>query len=185
MKGIVGPAIGVLELDSIARGLIVADAVVKRAPVTVQLAETVSPGKYVLLFCGGVAEVEESFRAGEDRAGASLVDKLFLPQAERGLIEALNAPPDATWTESVAVVETHTVSSALLAADTALKRADVRLIRLHLAKGIGGKGYFILTGSLDMVQAGSEAAAAAISPELLQTVELIEQPHPDLRGRVL
>ncbi len=185
MPRIEGPAIGVLELDSIARGEIVADAVVKRAPVTVRMAEPVSPGKYVLLFCGGVAEVEESFRAGEDRAGPSLLDKLFLPQASQALIDALNDPPGSSWTESVAVVETHTVSSALLAADTALKRAEVQLIRLHLAKGIGGKGYFILTGSLDMVQAGVEAAAACISPELLQTVEVIEQPHPDLRGRVL
>jgi microcompartment protein CcmL/EutN len=180
-----GPAIGVLELDSIARGMIVADAVVKRAQVSLHLAEAVSPGKYLLLFSGGVAEVEESFRAGEDRAGASLLDKLFLPQAAPALLDALHAPPDGAWADSVGVVETHTVAATLLAADVALKQAEVRLIQLRLARGIGGKGYFVLTGSLDMVQAALDVAAAALSPEFLQTVELIEQPHPELRGRVL
>ncbi len=180
-----GPAIGVLELDSIARGMIVADALVKRAPVTIALAEPVTPGKYLLLFHGGVAEVEESFRAGEERAGASLLDRLLLSQAASPLLRALETAPDAPWTDSVGIVEAHTVAATLLAADTALKRADVRLVRLQLAKGIGGKGYFTLCGSLDQVQAALEGAAAAVAPELLQTVELIEQPHPELRGRVL
>ena len=44
-----GPALALLELDSIARGYVVADAVVKRAPVTLSLAEAVTPGKYLLL----------------------------------------------------------------------------------------------------------------------------------------
>ncbi|MHB8875509.1 MAG: BMC domain-containing protein [Myxococcaceae bacterium] len=180
-----GPAIGFFELESIARGMVVADALVKRAPVTLSLAEPVTPGKYLLLFSGGVGEVEESFKEGLEIAGSTVLDKLFLPQVAAGLVRALSAHFREEWGESVGIVETHTVASALLSADAALKRADCWLKRLHLAKGIGGKGYFTLTGELHMVEAALEGAAAAIEPSLLLTTELIRRPHVELRGPVL
>ncbi|MBX5480341.1 MAG: BMC domain-containing protein [Myxococcaceae bacterium] len=181
---IAGPAIALLELESIARGMIVADAVVKRAKVSLHRAEPVTPGKYLLLFHGPEAHVEESFQAGVEAAGSTLLDKLYLPRAADGLRDALDGGFEPGWEESIGVVETHTVASALLACDTALKRAEVRLIQLHLARGIGGKGYFVLTGALDMVQAALEGAAGAVDPSLLQAVEILEAPHPELGGRV-
>lgn len=178
--GLRGPAIALLELESIARGYRVADAVLKRAPVRIALAEAVSPGKFLLLFEGGVAEVEESLAAGREAAGALLLDTLFLTGVHDALIAALRGDFGQDLAESVGLVETQTVASALLAADTALKRAEVTLLSLQLAKGIGGKGVFSLTGSLDMVEAALEGAAAAVGAGLLVTTELIQQPHPEL-----
>lgn len=182
-----GPAVALLELESIARGLVVADAVAKQAQVTIALAEPVTPGKYLLVFSGGVAEVEESVKAGVEAAGSTLLDRLFLPQAAQALVDALegrlqsSAPEDAA-----AIVETQTVASALLSLDTALKRAeDVRLTRLHLARGIGGKGYYVLRGELHMLEAAVEGAVSAVGAPLLLATELIQRPHPDLVGPVL
>jgi microcompartment protein CcmL/EutN len=180
------PAVALLELESIVRGMVVADAVLKRAEVQIALGEPVTPGKYLLLFHGGVAEVEESFAAGMDAAGPALLDSLLLPQADRGLVNALRgeyASPSAG--ESVGLVETHSVAAALKSADVALKRADVTLLRLHLARGIGGKGYFTFSGALDRVEAALEGAAACLDPNLLLTAELIRSPHPGLRQTVL
>lgn len=174
-----------LELDSIARGMLAADALLKQAPVEVALAEPTTPGKYLLLFSGGVAEVEESLEAGLEVAGSTLLDKLFLPHAAAALVAGLRGSFHDGREESVGVVETQTVASALLSADSALKRAEVGLTRLHLARGIGGKGYFTLTGELHMVEAALEAAAAAIEPNLLVTTELIRRPHRELWGPVL
>jgi microcompartment protein CcmL/EutN len=179
---ITGPAIAVLELESIARGYVVADAVIKRAQVTVALAEAVSPGKYVLLFHGGVAEVEEAFGAGEEASGPLLLDRLFLPQASGRLVAALGGQLAPGWAESLGIVEAHSVAATVLAADTALKRAEVELTELRLARGIGGKGYFCLTGTLHMVEAALEGAAQAVDPTLLKSVELIQQPHWELRA---
>jgi microcompartment protein CcmL/EutN len=81
------------------------------------------------------------------------------------------------------LVETHSVGSALLAADAALKAAEVRLVKLELARGIGGKGYFAVSGSLDMVEAAVLAGAAAITPELLVGTEMIPAPHGDFVRR--
>jgi len=180
-----GPAVALLELESIARGYVVADALVKRARVEIALAEAVSPGKYLLLFSGEVADVEEAFQAGVETAGRTLLDKLLLPMADQGLVDALQGRFPGAWGESVGVVETQTVAAALLCADTALKRAEVHLERLRLARGIGGKGVFLLTGDLHMVEAALEGAVGAVDTQLLLTTELIQQPSPELLGRVL
>ena len=49
------PALGLLELDSIAAGIEAGDAMAKRAPVDVIRAGTVHPGKYLVLVGGGPA----------------------------------------------------------------------------------------------------------------------------------
>lgn len=177
-----GPALAVIELDSIARGFVVADALLKRARVRVAMAEAVTPGKFLLLFGGEVAEVEESFRAGLEVGGTAVLDKLYLPQAAAPLVAGLGGRFHGALEESLGFVETHTVASALLAADAALKRAEVFLTRLHLARGIGGKGYFGLAGDLHMLEAALEAAAGSIDASLLVTTEIIQRPHPELRG---
>jgi microcompartment protein CcmL/EutN len=180
-----GPALALLELESIARGIVAADQVAKRAQVRIALAEPSSPGKFLLLFHGGVAEVEESLSAALEVAGPLLLDKLFLPQAASGLLDALEGRFAPRRGESVGIVETNTVASALLAADTALKRSEVALRRLHLARGIGGKGYFLLTGSLHMTQAALEAVAEVVTAPLLVATELLQNPHPELDDTVL
>ena len=46
------PALALVELSSIARGVVVTDAVCKKAPVDVVRSAPVSPGKFVSLFVG-------------------------------------------------------------------------------------------------------------------------------------
>jgi microcompartment protein CcmL/EutN len=163
----------------------VADAVIKRAPVTLALADAVSPGRYLLLFHGGVGEVDEALHAGVERAGAALLDQLYLPLAADGLVAALEGRMEAPRGEAVGVVELATVASALRAADVALKKADVALTRLQLARGIGGKGWFHLQGELHMVEAALEAVTLEIKPPFLLATELLHSPHGELRGLVL
>src|SRR5207249_5075694 len=57
-------ALALLEVSSLARGVVVADAVAKRARIELLQCGPVSPGKYLVLFAGGVGEVDESFAAG-------------------------------------------------------------------------------------------------------------------------
>jgi microcompartment protein CcmL/EutN len=179
-----GPALALLEVESIARGMVVADAVVKKAAVRILTAGPVSPGKYLLLFAGDVAEVEEGFAEGKRFADALLVDELFLPYAHEALEPAIRKGVRQVPQGAVGIVETQTVASALKSADAALKGAAVTMIQAGFARGIGGKGYYVLTGPLDDVEAALQAAAAAISPHLLLHAELITQPHADLDGQV-
>jgi microcompartment protein CcmL/EutN len=175
-------ALGLLEVSSIARGYTVTDAMVKRAPVKVLESRPVTPGKYVILVSGDVAEVEEALKAGLATAGDALVDRLFLPQAHSQILPRVRgeeAPRVAV--DALAVVETGSVASTLLSADAAAKAAEVFLLEMRLAVGIGGKGYFSMTGDLHQVEAALEAAKGAIGAWLVMT-ELIARPHDDFKG---
>ena len=82
-------AIGVLETSSVARGIEVADAVLKEAQVELLFATPVQPGKYVLLFTGAVLDVRSSARRGAELAGADLVDQLVIPQVHEQVVPML------------------------------------------------------------------------------------------------
>ena len=170
--------------------MVVADAVAKRALIELLFCEPVSPGKSLILFAGGVGEVEESVRAGVAAAADSLLDKLFLPQVHEQLLPALRAGPAGLGSsddaeETAGLIEVHSVAAALRAADAACKAASVRLQMLHLARGIGGKAWFILRGQLESVEAAVQAATQAAGDGLLAGAEIIARPHGDLRGRGL
>lgn len=179
-------ALALIELSSIARGYQVADAVVKKAPVILRDTRPVSPGKFLVLFDGDVASVDESFRRGLEIAGDRLVDKLFLPQAHAQLFPAVRGEASARGgvVDSYAVVETLSVAATLLAADAAAKAAAVRLIEMQLARGIGGKAFFALSGALQEIEAAVEAAVTVTDRALVLGTEIIAAPHEDFLARL-
>jgi len=180
-----GPALAVIELSSIARGHRVADAMLKRAPVRLMRAEPVSPGKFLVLVEGDVASVDESFRVGADVAGDRAVDKLFLPHPHTALWRALAGEVNAAGgVESLGVVETTTVVATVLAADAAVKVAKVRITEMQLARGIGGKAFFTVTGALGEVEAAVDAAVGVLDAALVHTTEIIAAPHADLAAKL-
>jgi microcompartment protein CcmL/EutN len=185
-----GPALGILELGSIARGVKVADAVVKRAPARLVMSRPVSGGKHLVVFEGGVAEVDESMGAGVEIADRELLDRLMLPYAEEQLWSCLNAPvigedwADDDESEAVAIVETTTVCAAIHAADAACKAAPVTIRDVRLAVGITGKAFFTLTGSLADIEAAADAARA-IADQRLLVLEVIASPHSEIRGQLI
>lgn len=184
-----GPALGVLELGTIARGVVAADAALKRAPAVLLSSRAVSGGKHLVMLEGGVAEVSEALAAGVLAAGEHLLDRVELAAADDQVWPMLGAPVAAPdWSadrdaEAVAIVETRTVCAAIAAADAACKVAAVVVRDVRFAVDLAGKAYFTLTGTLDAIQAAAEAAAEAAG-ERVVGLEVIAQPSPDLRGRL-
>ena len=184
-----GPALGVLEIGTIARGVVVADAALKRAPAVLLSSRAVSGGKHLVMLEGGVAEVEEAMAAGKLAAGDLLLDRVELPAADDQVWPMLGAPvapPD--WTddaeaEAVVIIETSTVCAAIAAADAACKVSHVIVRDVRFAIDLAGKAYFTLTGSLDAIESAALAARDAAEGRLVGA-EVIAQPSPDLRGRL-
>jgi len=184
-----GPALGVLEIGTIARGIVTADAGLKRSPALLLHSRAVSGGKHLVFFEGGVAEVEEAMGAARLVAGDQLLDRVELPAADDQVWPMLGAPqtpPD--WSgdhgaEAVAIIETKTVCAAIAAADAACKVAEVTVRDTRFAIDLAGKAYFTLTGTLDAIEAAAIAATAAATDKLVG-LEVIAQPAPDLRGRL-
>lgn len=184
-----GPALGVLEIATISRGVVVADAALKRAPAVLLSSRAVSGGKHLVMLEGGVAEVEEAMLAGVRAAGTALLDRLELAAADDQVWPMLGAPVTALdWdadptAEAVAIIETRTVCAAIAAADAACKVAEVTVRDVRFAVDLAGKAYFTLTGSLDSIDAAADAARAAAGDRLVGA-EVIAQPSPELRGRL-
>lgn len=175
-----GPALGLIELCSIARGLVVCDAMVKRAPVRLVRAGSTHPGKYIVRVAGGVDEVYEAMQAGRAMARDALIDHVFLPYPHEQLGELLAQGMRTAPLESIGVLEAFSIAATIRAADAALKAAEVDGVRLVLADDVGGKGHFVFTGLLHDAEAALEAGRAAIGDTLLAGCELIANPHADL-----
>ena len=177
-----GPAIALLELCSVARGVEVADAILWESQIEMLFSTPVQPGRYVMLFTGSVDDLRSAVRRGAELAGADLVDELLIPnvheQVELGLKRTgkINGTLDA-----LGVVETKTVASSIQAADAALKSATVDLLELRIANGLGGKSYFTVTGEVSDVRSAVYAGAKCAEGEgQLARQVVIPRPHPDL-----
>lgn len=60
-------AIGMVELNSIAKGIEVTDVMLKSANVTLLSAKTLCPGKYLIMVGGDVTAVQQSVKAASNK----------------------------------------------------------------------------------------------------------------------
>jgi microcompartment protein CcmL/EutN len=175
------PALALLEFSSIATGIEAADAMVKRAPIHVIRSGTVQPGKYLVLVAGEVADVEESTAAGLEVGGPATVDYVYLPQVHPHVVEAVAGGRVPELQDSLGIVETATVAAAIHAADAGIKGAEVRLVEVRLADGLGGKGIVLFSGTVADVEAAVQIGVGVLEkPGLLVRDVVIPQLHPEM-----
>jgi len=179
----VQPAIALLELCSVARGVEVADSILWESEIELLFATPVQPGKYEMLFTGSVQDLRSAVARGAELAGGDLVDRMLIPQVHPQVETALRRRDGLVQgtVDAVGVIETTTVASAIQAADAALKRATVDLLELRIANGLGGKSFVTVTGEVSDVR--SSVAAAAGDAEAgghLERQVVIPRPHPEL-----
>ena len=179
-----GDALALVELDSIARGYRVVDAMVKRSPVEILEANLVEPGKYLVLFAGGVAEVEESYSAALETGTGHLVDSMLLPMVHGAIVPGLRGYDNCKDPDTIGVIEATCVAAMLQSCDRALKDAEVVLAGLRLAPGLGGKAYFVVHGQQADVEAAAAVAEAVLVERKVQ-IEVIARPHEDFLAYLL
>ncbi len=178
-------AIGLVETISIAVGLRVTDEMAKTAPVEILEATPICPGKFMVLVAGEVSAVESAMSRGVEVGGDVVVDKLFIPKVHPDVFPAILSATEIDSLLALGVVETFTVASTILAADAAAKAAGIRLIELRLAKGLGGKAFFTMTGEIFEVEAAMDAALRVVTAggNLVRSV-VIPRPHEDLTPKI-
>ena len=177
----VEPALALVEFSSIAVGIRTADAMVKRAPIEVIKTGTVQPGKYLVLIGGMVADVEESLAAGREMGAEAVVDYVYLPQVHPEVVDAVGGGRVPQAVDAVGVIETTTVAAAIHAADAGIKGAEVHLIEVRLADGLGGKGIVLFSGLVADVEVAVEIGVGVLEqPGLLVQQVVIPQLHPEI-----
>ena len=157
------PALALVEFSSIAAGIQAADAMVKRAPIDTIRAGTVQPGKYLVLIGGLTADVEESLAAGREIGAAAVLDFVYLPRVHPEVVEAIGGGRVPRPIDALGVVETTTVAAAIQAADAGIKGANVRLVEVRLADGLGGKGITLFSGLVEDVEAAVDIGVGALA----------------------
>lgn len=177
---VIEPALALLEFSSIAAGVLAADAMVKRAVLQVVRAGTVQPGRFLVLVGGTVAEVEEALKAGREAAPDALADHIFLPGVHPEVVRALDGGRLLKPDEALGIVETATVPAAIHAADRGVKGAQVNLMEIRLADGLGGKGIVFFTGLVADVEAALDLADAALEAAQKVRRVVISQLHADV-----
>ena len=172
-------AIGMLEFNSIAQGIDSTDAMCKVADVTLLVSKTVCPGKYISIVAGDTSAVQQSVTAGEDKAPECVVDSFIIPNIHQSLIPAIAGTSNVENVKAVGMIECFSVATLMEAADLALKTGEVEPLRLHIAFGIGGKAYVVLTGDVAAVKAAvtEGSSLAADRGQLVRSV-VIPRPHP-------
>lgn len=179
-------AVGLVELNSIAKGIQVTDTMLKGADVTLLTAKTICPGKYIVIVGGEIAAINQSVAAGVAEGGHLVVDQLVLANLDEAILPAMSGVSQVKQPQALGVVETYSVSACIEAADKAVKAANVNLIRIHMAYGIGGKCYFVITGDVSDTQTAVEVASAAAGEKgLLVYHMVVPRPHAALWQQLL
>lgn len=174
-------SLGLIELSSIARGIEAGDAMLKAADVRLLRSATVCPGKYIVIVTGEVAAVAASMAAGKACAAAFYVDDLVIANLDEQVAAALSGctvPPAAA---ALGVMEFFSIAASVVAADAAVKAADVSLLEVRLGLGIGGKSFVTLTGSVASVQAAVSAGVkGAAEKGMVVCTSVIPSPSAEI-----
>ncbi len=178
-------AIAMLELNSIAKGVEAADEMLKASDVELVLAQPICAGKFMVLVSGDVDSVQQAAAAGKEKAGEFLVDDFIIPNVHSSVFPALTATTRVQSIDSLGVIETFSVASSIMAADAAVKAADVDIIEIRCATGLGGKSFLYLTGDVSSVNSAVEAGVDVLrGTGLILSHVVIPSPSQEL-GRCI
>jgi microcompartment protein CcmL/EutN len=179
------PAICLIEFNNLADGIAAADAMTKKAPISMLKSGTISQGKYLVLIGGSTASVKESFQEGMSIHAENVVDSLFLPDIHSQVYEAILGNRQPCDAEALGIVETGTVAATIQAADAGVKGAKVNIVEIRLADGYGGKGYTLFNGKVENVEAALEIGLQSIEAHQVSVFSrIISALHPGVSREI-
>lgn len=173
------PTLGILELSSIAKGLAVCDAMLKKADVRLLRATPAGSGKFIILLTGPEADLFEAVAEGRAVGAPFIVQWAYIPNIHRQVVDALTRKGGAgAALGSLGVLESAFLASALHAADAAAKTSAIRILELVFDLDLGGKMYCTLTGDLADVEAAMEAGERQLRADgAFLHREIVARPH--------
>ena len=174
-------AVGFVEIKSIPVGIQTADEMVKAGNVELLLSTPICPGKYVIIVGGHVGPVKAAMSKAELVSGIYLIDTHILDNIREEVLPAIAGVTPTQQIQAVGAIETIAALTAIIAADTAVKASKVSIVDLRIARGLGGKGYLVITGEVSSVRSAVNACLAklGISGEVTST-SIIPRPHPQI-----
>lgn len=179
-------AIGLVEYITVPGGIRAADKMVKSAEVEILEAQTVCPGKYIVLICGKLSAVNAAIEGGKVEFEENVIDSFILGNPHDSIFKAISGVTDPGEVEALGIIETFSAASIIVAADTACKTAKVSLIEIRICRGMCGKSYLMMSGEIAAVEASVAAACKTASEDgMLLDKAVIARPDSKLWERLL
>ena len=110
-------AIGMAEYQTVSTGIRAADLMVKTADVDIMEAQTVCPGKYIVLICGELSAVRAAVDATKTMYGGKLIDSFVLGNPDESIFPAIYGANAVENKNALGVLETFSAASIIVAAD--------------------------------------------------------------------
>lgn len=174
-------ALGMIECNSVSRGVVVSDAMLKTSGVTLVQSTPICPGKYLSLVAGTVDAVRACLDKGIVAARPFLVDHVLIPDVHPDVQKAASFSACPGEIDSLGLIETHSLATCLEVADRVAKAADVRLIELRLGKCMGGKAFVSFTGDVAAVESARQVGADLARKRGVLVHDIaIARPHGDV-----
>jgi microcompartment protein CcmL/EutN len=134
----------------------------KAAEVELMYAAPICPGKYITIVSGEVADVESSVKRGTAAGETFLIESYVIPNISEAVLPALTGTVNVPDIEAIGIIETIAAVSSIKVGDIVVKAAQVTLLEIRLARGLGGKGEVFYTGELGAVEAAARAALESV-----------------------
>lgn len=179
-------AIGMVEYRTVSAGITVADAMVKTSEVDIIEAQTVCPGKYIVIISGDLSAVKAAVDMAKNTYGMHLIDSFVLGNPHDSIFPAIYGATKVEDISALGIIETYDAAAIIEAADVAAKTAIVDLIEIRLARGMCGKSYLLLTGTVSAVSAAIEKAKAGVGTKgMYLDSSVIAHPDKKIRDAIL
>lgn len=179
-------AIGMVEYKTVSTGIQAADIMLKTAEVDIIEAQTVCPGKYIVIISGSLSAVNASVEASRKQFGNLLIDSFVLGNPHETIFSAIYGASKIENASALGVLETYSAASIIVAADAAAKTSMVELIELRIARGMCGKSYMMLTGDVAAVQAAIQKAEQEVGENgMLLDSSVIPNPDKKLWNSIM
>lgn len=104
-----------------------------------------------------------------------------MPNVHEQVLYAINGTTNTNKIRDIGVMEFFSIAASIVAADAAVKSANVDLLEVRLGIGIGGKAFVTLTGEVSSVKNAIKAGTqASISKGMLVNKTVISGPSKQL-----
>lgn len=181
-----GKAIGLIEYKTVSTGVMVADIMLKTARIEIISAQTVCPGKYMVLFSGELAAINACVERARTDYSNNLIDCFIIGNPSSGIFPALYGTSEVKELRALGILETFSIASIIVASDEAAKTSDVELVEIRLANGMCGKSYLMLTGDVAAVEAAiSKAKKTASENGMFLDSSVIANPDKNISKYIL
>lgn len=171
-------ALGMVEFKNIAMGITVTDSMVKAAHVTIVKSLITCPGKYMVIIRGKLsainAAIEKSLEYKE-----IIADYFILGNPHESIFNAFDNNYEMNKDEALGIIETSNVPSLIEAADMIVKTARCNILKIKMARELGGKALVLFAGEIAAVEASTKVAIRYISEkDKLISHSIIASPDP-------